>query len=149
VNRKSLKLLQNNEFPLKLFESIDFSNLEDMQRNLSEGVIGRVLVDRNTAFHFLDKTGMKRNRQIRLIRFIDYPMYYYLARVNKGVLPNPSLSSNGTNNSDTELVLRKKIAECGPRLKDDSTELVSKSKKTAENQLIPAELQVNLLVYEC
>ena len=81
-----------------------------MQWNLSKGVIGRVLVDRNMAFHFLDKSGLKRNRQIRLIRCIDYPMYYYLAHVSKGVLPNP-------NNSDTELVQRKKqIAECGPNL---------------------------------
>jgi len=76
-------------------------------------------------------------------------MYYYLAHVNKGVLPNPSLSSNGTNNSDSELVVRKKIAECGPKLKEDSTELVSESKTTARHQLIPAELQVKLLAYEC
>ena len=98
----------------------------------------------HTAFHFLDKSGLKRNRQIRLIRYIDYPMYYYLAHVSKGVVPNPSLSPNGKNNSDTELVQRKKkIAECGPKLKDASTELVSASKETARNQLIPAELQVN------
>ena len=113
-----------------------------MQRNLSKGVIGRVLVDRNTAFHFLDKSGLKRNRQIRLIRYIDYPMYYYLAHVNKGVLSNPSLSPNGTNNSDTEFTVKEKIAECGPKLKEASTELVSESKTTARNQLIPAELQV-------
>lgn len=114
-----------------------------MQWNLSKGVIGRVLVDRNTAFHFLDKSGLKRNRQVRLIRQIDYPMYYYLAHVNKGVLPNPSPSPNVTNNSDTELVQRKKqIAECGPKLKEASTDLVSGSKETARNQLIPAELQV-------
>jgi len=129
------------EFNAKI---VRFSNLEEMQWNLSEGVIGRVLVDRNTAFHFLDKSGLKRNRQIRLIRYIDYPMYYYLAHVSKGVVPNPSLSPNGKNNSDTELVQRKKkIAECGPKLKDASTELVSASKETARNQLIPAELQVN------
>jgi len=113
-----------------------------MQRNLSKGVIGRVLVDRNTAFYFLDKSGLKRNRQIRLIRYIDYPMYYYLAHVNKGVLSNPSLSPNGTNNSDTEFTFKEKIAECGPKLKEASTELVSESKTTARNQLIPAELQV-------
>ena len=115
-----------------------------MQWNLSKGVIGRVLVDRNTAFHFLDKSGLKRNRQIRLIRYIDYPMYYYLAHVNKGVLPISSPSLNATNNSDTELLQRmKQIAECGPKLKEDSTDLVSESKETAKTQLIPAELQVN------
>ena len=136
--------MENNEIPLELFNSIEFSNLEEMQWNLSKGVIGRVLVDRNTAFHFLDKSGLKRNRQIRLIRYIDYPMYYYLAHVNKGVLPNPPPSPNATNNSDTELEQRKKqIAEWGPKLKEASTELVSESKKTAKDQLIPAELQVN------
>ena len=114
-----------------------------MQWNLSKGVIGRVLVDRNTAFHFLDKSGLKRDRQIRLIRYIDYPMYYYLAHVSKGVFPNPSLSPNGTNNSETELLKRKQqLAECGPKLKEASTELVSESKQTATNQLIPAQLQV-------
>ena len=116
-----------------------------MQWNLSKGIIGRVLVDRNTAFHFLDKSGLKRNRQIRLIRYIDYPMYYYLAHVNKGVLPTPPQSPNGTNESaDTELAQRKtQLAKCGPKLKEASTELVSESKKTATNQLIPAELQVH------
>ncbi|CAH3120187.1 unnamed protein product, partial [Porites lobata] len=56
---------------------VEFDNLEQMQRNLTSGNIGQVLVDRNTAFHFLDKSGLKRNRQIRLIRNIDYPMDYF------------------------------------------------------------------------
>ena len=139
---------KNNEIALKLLKSLEFSNLEEMQWNLSKGVIGRVLVDRNMAFHFLDKSGLKRNRQIRLIRYIDYPMYYYLAHVSKGVLPNPFPSPNVTNNSDTELVQRKnQIAECGPKLTEEaSTDLVSESKKTATNQLIPAELQVNYFI---
>ena len=142
VYKNSLSCCKITHLFLKL-ESTGFSNLEEMKWNLSKGVIGRVLVDRNTAFHFLDKSGLKRNRQIRLIRYIDYPMYYYLAHVNKGVLPAPSLSSNDTNDSDTELVQRKtQIAECGPKLKEDSTKLVSESKETARNQLIPAELQV-------
>ena len=142
------ELSQNNEISLTLFKSLEFSNLEEMQWNLSKGVIGRVLVDRNMAFHFLDKSGLKRNRHIRLIRYIDYPMYYYLAHVSKGVLPNPFPSPNVTNNSDTELVQRKnQIAECGPKLTEEaSTDLVSESKKTARDQLIPAELQVNYFI---
>lgn len=110
-----------------------------MQWHLSKGLIGRVLVDRNTAFYFLDKSGLKRNRQIRLIRYIDYPMYYYLAHVNKGVSPAPTLPPNGTKDSNLAL------AECGPKLREDSTKLVSESKETARNRLIPAELQVDNL----
>lgn len=127
-----------------IFESTGFSTLEEMRRNLSNGIIGRVLVDRNTAFHFLDKLDLKRKRQFRLIRYIDYPMYYYLAHVSKGVLPTPSMPPNGTERTnDTESVQRKRqLAECGPTLKEASTELVGVSKETARNQLIPAELQV-------
>ena len=117
-----------------------------MQKNLSQGIIGRVLVDRNTAFHFLDKSGLKRNRQIRLIRNIEYPLEYYLPHVyNNGVPPTQSRSPNDTDDSDTELVKRKmELAECGPMLKELSVDLVSFAKTNAEEQLIPAELQVNL-----
>lgn len=120
-----------------------------MQKNLSQGIVGRVLVDRNTAFHFLDKSGLKRNRKIRLIRNIEYPLDYYLAHVAMGVAmgvpPTPSMSLNDTDNSDTELAERKaQLAECGPILKELSVDLVGVAKTTAEEQLIPAELQVNL-----
>jgi len=123
-------------------EIIKFKNLEEMQKNLSQGVVGRVLVDRNTAFHFLDKSGLKRNRQIRLIRNIEYPLDYYLAHVSKEVLPTPSMSPNDTDDSDKELVERKtELAECGPIFKELSVDLVGVAKTTAEEQLIPAELQ--------
>ena len=126
-------------------KSTVFNNLKEMQRNLSEGIIGRVLVDRNTAFHFLDKSGLKRNRQIRLIRNIDYPLDYFLAHVSKGQLPTPSMSPNYTNESASELAQRKEqLAGCGEMLKEMSVDLVAVSKTTAEEQLIPAELQVNI-----
>lgn len=126
-------------------EVIKFNDLEEMQKNLSQGIVGRVLVDRNTAFHFLDKSGLKRNRKIRLIRNIEYPLDYYLAHVNMGVPPTPSMSLNDTDNSDTELAQRKgQLAECGPILKELSVDLVGVAKTTAEERLIPAELQVNL-----
>ena len=116
-----------------------------MQKNLSLGIIGRVLVDRNTAFHFLDKSGLKRNRQIRLIRNIEYPLEYYLAHVNNnGVPPTQSMSPNDKDDSNTELVERKmELAECGPMLKELSVDLFSVAKSTAEEIIIPAELQVN------
>ena len=66
-----------------------------MQKNLSKGDVGRVLVDRITAFHFLDKSGLKKNRQIRLIRNIDYPMDSFMAFIKR----------------DSSLL---EIAECGP-----------------------------------
>ncbi|KAJ7386960.1 hypothetical protein OS493_003922 [Desmophyllum pertusum] len=128
------------QFDAKLFK---FNNLEEMQRNLSDEKIGRVLVDRNTAFHFLDKSGLKRNRQIRLIRNIDYPMDYYLAHVSMPLDPTPPLSPNETvDDSDTELAQRKMhLAQCGPNLKELSVDLLGVAKDTAKEQLIPAELQ--------
>ena len=119
-----------------------------MQRNLSDEKIGRVLVDRNTAFHFLDKSGLKRNRQIRLIRNIDYPMDYYLAHVSMPLDPTPPLSPNETvDDSDTELAQRKMhLAQCGPNLKELSVDLLGVAKDTAKEQLIPAELQVNIVL---
>ena len=105
-----------------------------MQEKLSEGTIGRVLVDRNTAFYFLDKSGLKMNRQIRMIRNIDYPMDYYLVHVYTGPV-------NVTNDTDPEIFKRKKVVECGPALKKFSTILRGESLK-ASGDLIPAELQV-------
>ena len=110
-----------------------------MQKNLSRGTIGRVMVDRNTAFHFLDKSGLKRNRQIRMIRNIDYPMEYYLAHVSHDVRRSP----NHTNDSDDEVLLRKtELSVCGESLKVLSADVVAVAKDTAKEQLIPAELQV-------
>ena len=125
-----------------------------MQKNLSQGIIGRVLVDRNTAFHLLesllDKSELKlRNRQFRLIRDIEYPLEYYLAHVyDNGVPPTQSMSPTDKDDSDTELVERKmELAECGPLMKELSVDLVSVAKTTAEEKLIPAELQVNLCCF--
>ena len=97
------------------------------------------MVDRNTAFHFLDKSGLKRNRQIRMIRNIDYPMEYYLAHVSHNV----SWSPNDTNNFDDEVLERKtQLSACGESLKELSADVVAVAKDTAKEQLIPAELQV-------
>ena len=110
-----------------------------MQESLSQGTIGRVMVDRNTAFHFLDKSGLKRNRQIRMIRNIDYPMEYYLAHVSHDVMASP----NDTNDSDDEVLARKtQLSVCGESLKELSKDVVAVAKDTAKEQLIPAELQV-------
>ena len=110
-----------------------------MQESLSQGTIGRVMVDRNTAFHFLDKSGLKRNRQIRMIRNIDYPMEYYLAHVSHDVMGSP----NHTNDSDDEVLFRKtELSVCGESLRELSADLVGVAKDTAKEQLIPAELQV-------
>ena len=121
------------------FELTEFNNLNEMQESLSQGTIGRVMLDRNTAFHFLDKSGLKRNRQIRMIRNIDYPMEYYLAHVSHDVMASP----NDTNDSDDEVLARKtKLSVCGESLKELSADLVAGAKDIARNQLIPAELQV-------
>ena len=97
------------------------------------------MVDRNTAFHFLDKSGLKRNRQIRMIRNIDYPMEYYLAHVSHDVMESP----NDTNNFDDEVLTRKtELSVCGESLKELSADVVAVAKDTAKEQLIPAELQV-------
>ena len=106
-----------------------------MQKSLIQGTIGRVMMDRNTAFHFLDKSGLKRNRQIRMIRNIDYPMEYYLAHVSHDVMASPN---------DTNEVLARKteLSVCGEILKELSVDLVAVAKDAAREQLIPAELQV-------
>ena len=110
-----------------------------MQKSLIQGTIGRVMMDRNTAFHFLDKSGLKRNRQIRMIRNVDYPMEYYLAHVSHDVMASP----NDTNDSNNEVLARKtELSVCGERLKGLSAEFVAVAKDTAKEQLIPAELQV-------
>ena len=97
------------------------------------------MVDRNTAFHFLDKSGLKRNRQIRMIRNIDYPMEYYLAHVSHDVMASP----NDTNDSDDEVLARKtQLSVCGESLKELSADVMAVAKDTAKEQLIPAELKV-------
>ena len=114
-----------------------------MQKSLIQGTIGRVMMDRNTAFHLLDKSGLKRNRQIRMIRNVDYPMEYYLAHVSYDVIPHLMGSPNGTNDSDDEVLVRKtELSVCGKRLKELSADLVAVAEETAKEQLIPAELQV-------
>ncbi|XP_022789752.1 uncharacterized protein LOC111329346, partial [Stylophora pistillata] len=119
-----------------------FKNLDEMQRHLSQGKIGRVLVDRNTAFYFLDKSGLKRNRQIRMIRNIDYPMEYYLAHVSREVMPASSVSPNDTDESEDDVLQRKNdLSICGESLKALSPDLVAVAKDTAKENLIPAELQ--------
>ena len=131
-----------------------------MQKDLSSGAVGRVLVDRNSAFYFLDKYGLKRNRDIRLIREFDFPMDYYLVHVDR---ETGNLSPEGgmddmddlddmegndkapvDESGDSDLKeQRRKIASCGPVLKELSSHLVGASKATAQEQVIPAELQVN------
>ena len=97
------------------------------------------MVDRNTAFHFLDKSGLKRNRQIRMIRNIDYPMEYYLAHVSHDVMASP----NDTNDSDDEVLARKtQLSVCGESLKELSADVMAVAKDTAREQLISAELKV-------
>ena len=114
-----------------------------MQKSLIQGTIGRVMMDRNTAFHLLDKSGLKRNRQIRMIRNVDYPMEYYLAHVSHDVIPHLMGSPNGTNDSDDEVLVRKtELSVCGKKLKELSADLVAVAEETAKEQLIPAELQV-------
>ena len=121
------------------FYLTEFNNLDEMQESLSQGTIGRVMVDRNTAFHFLDKSGLKRNRQIRMIRNIDYPMEYYLAHVSHDVMASP----NDTNDSDDEVLARKtQLSVCGESLKELSADVMAVAKDTAREQLISAELKV-------
>lgn len=141
------------EFDAKI---IKFDDIKELQKNLNSGQIGRVLVDRNTAFHFLDKSGLKRNRQIRLIREIDYPMDYYMVHVRRGNGPSSPkedlddmpMSLNGSDvdsgdslSSDELEEQRRKVTTCGPLLKQLSNDLVGASKTTAEEQVIQAELQ--------
>ena len=132
--------------------------------NISTGAIGRVLVDRNTAFHFLADSRLKRNRQIRLIKNIDYPMDYFMVHVDRrtsdpGATETSEEKMQKTfmtdNGNDTDLhdegVDEKKphedpttkVASCGPMLKELSQDIVGATKQSALEQVIPAPVQVN------
>lgn len=150
---------------------VKFDSIAEMQQNISDGAIGRVLVDRNSAFDFLSGSKLKRNKQIRLIRNIEYPMEYFLVHVDR--------SSNAVSTSedemsemtmpqtlkDTELKQededvieekefpsdedpRSQIASCGPLLKELSQDIVGAIKQTADEQVIPAALQTASLSNE-
>ena len=124
-----------------MFDFPAFNSIGEMQENLSSGDIGRVLVDRNSAFHFLDKSGLKRNRQIRLIRHIDYPMDYYMVHVNRETEGSP----------DKPYLKEQRhwqyIAQCGSQLKEWSQDLVGDTKSSAIENVIPAELQVHIFAH--
>ena len=108
-----------------------------MQKNLSQGAIGRVFLDHNTAVYFLDKFGSKQSRKIQKIRNIDYPMEYYLAHVSHDVPPLPTRSPNETNYSEEQRFKRKQeLSRCGKNLKELSTDLVAVAKETAKEQLL-------------
>ena len=119
--------------------------------NISSGAIGRVLVDQNMAFHFLADSRVKRNRQIRLIKNIDYPMDYFMVHVKRTSDPgaaetsekkmhNMSMTDNG---NDTDEDSRTKVASCGPVLKALSQDIVGATKKSAVEQVTPAPVQVD------
>ena len=99
-----------------------------MKKNLTDGTIGRVLLDRNTAYHLLHKYGLKRNRQIRLIRNINFPLDYNLAHVNR------------TKKGDD--AVRKKLANCGSALELKATDMKALVQKTVKEKVLTAELQV-------
>ena len=102
-----------------------------MQESLRQGTIGRVMLDRNTGLHFLNKSGLIRKRQIRTIRYIDYPMEYYLAHVRHYV------------NSHAEVFNRKfELTACGESLEELSADLVAGAEVTSIEELTHAELQV-------
>lgn len=130
--------------------------------NISSGAIGRVLVDQNTAFHFLADSRLKRNRQIRLIKNIDYPMDYFMVHVDRTSDPGAAKTSEEEmhemfmtdNGNDTDLHEeevdeeepggdpRTELALCGPMLKELSQDIVGASKQSAMEQVIRAPVQV-------
>ena len=102
-----------------------------MQEGLRQGTIGIVMVDYNTALHFLNKSGLIRKRQIRMIHYIDYPMEYYLAHVSHYV------------NSDAEVFNRKfELTACGESLAELSMDLVADAEFTSLKERSTAKLQV-------
>ena len=102
-----------------------------MQESLRQGTIGRVMLDRNTGLHFLNKSGLIRKRQIRTIRYIDYPMVYYLAHVRHYV------------NSHAEVFNRKfELTACGESLEELSMDLVADAEFASIKERTTAKLQV-------
>ena len=119
-----------------------------MQKNLSQGEIGRVLLDHNTTLYFLDKFVSKQSKQIRMIHNINYPMEYYQAPVSHDVTPPPTRSPNGSNDPEEQRLKRKQeLSRCGKNFKDLFIDLVSVAKETAKEQLIPAEVRLSESVF--
>ncbi|XP_015772549.1 PREDICTED: uncharacterized protein LOC107350788 [Acropora digitifera] len=147
---------------------VKFDSIAEMQMNISSGAIGRVLVDQNTAFHFLADSRLKRNRQIRLIKNIDYPMDYFMVHVDRTSDPGAAKTSEEEmhemfmtdNGNDTDLHEeevdeeepggdpRTELALCGPMLKELSQDIVGASKQSAMEQVIRAPVQTASLTNE-
>ena len=132
--------------------------------NISSGAIGRVLVDQNMAYHFLADSRLKRNRQIRLIKNIDYPMDYFMVHVDSRTSDpgaaetseekmhkmfmtdngnDTDLHDEGVDEKEPDEDPRTKVASCGPLLKELSQDIVGATKQSALEQVIPAPVQVN------
>ncbi|XP_068747337.1 uncharacterized protein [Montipora capricornis] len=150
---------------------VKFDSIAEMQQNISDGAIGRVLVDRDSAFDFLSGSKLKRNRQIRLIRNIDYPMDYFLVHVDRSsnavstsedemseMTMSQTLKDTELKQEDEDVIeekefpsdedVRSQIASCGPRLKELSQDIVGATKQRALEQVIPAALQTASLSNE-
>ena len=109
-----------------------------MRESLIQGASGRVLLDRNVAFYFLDESSLRRNRQIRLIRNIDYQIEYFMGHVSYDVIPTPAWSP-----AEEEVFNRtSQLSMCGENLAQLSSDLVVVARGIAIEALIPAEVQV-------
>ncbi|XP_029195323.2 uncharacterized protein LOC114960956 isoform X1 [Acropora millepora] len=162
--------IENSEIQMVAVEEFDanvvkFNSIAEMQMNISSGAIGRVLVDQDTAFHFLADSRLKRNRQIRLIKNIDYPMDYFMVHVSRTSDPGAAKTSEEEmheifmtdNGNDTNLHEeeeepggdpRTELALCGPLLKELSQDIVGASKQSAMEQVIRAPVQTASLSNE-
>ncbi|XP_015768022.1 PREDICTED: uncharacterized protein LOC107346287 isoform X3 [Acropora digitifera] len=162
--------IENSEIQMVAVEEFDanvvkFNSIAEMQMNISSGAIGRVLVDQNTVFHFLADSRLKRNRQIRLIKNIDYPMEYFMVHVSRTSDPGAAKTSDEEmhemfmtdNGNDTDLHEeeeepggdpRTELASCGPMLKELSQDIVGASKQSAMEQVITAPVQTASLSNE-
>lgn len=113
-----------------------------MRKSLIRGASGRVLVDRNLAFHFLDESSFKRNRQIRLIRNIGYQLEYFIGHVSHDVIQPPA----GSAESEEEVFERKsELSNCGKNLKPLSPNLVAVARDTAREQNPLLEVRLSLI----
>ncbi|XP_044173661.1 uncharacterized protein LOC114960956 isoform X2 [Acropora millepora] len=108
---------------------------------------------------------LKRNRQIRLIKNIDYPMDYFMVHVSRTSDPGAAKTSEEEmheifmtdNGNDTNLHEeeeepggdpRTELALCGPLLKELSQDIVGASKQSAMEQVIRAPVQTASLSNE-
>ncbi|XP_074637643.1 uncharacterized protein LOC141895646 isoform X2 [Acropora palmata] len=120
-------------------------NSKDVGVWIMNSEIQRVAVEEFDA-NIVTDSRLKRNRQIRLIKNIDYPMDYFMVHVDRTSDPGAAKRKNEKEEPGGDP--RTELALCGPMLKELSQDIVGASKQSAMEQVIRAPVQTASLTNE-